>query len=60
MLFLPESPVYLLKAGHKSKARESLQWFRGDYYDPEPELNEIQKNLDEVTAFYYFLYSYKY
>lgn len=56
MIFLPESPLYLLKKGHKAKARESLQWFRGEYYDAEPELNEMQKNLDEVIVFSYFIF----
>lgn len=50
VLFLPESPVYLLKTGYKTKARESLQWFRGEYYDVQPEINEMQKNLDEIAA----------
>lgn len=50
MIFLPESPLYLLKVGHRAKAKESLQWFRGEYYDVEHELNEMQKNLDEIAA----------
>lgn len=50
MLFMPESPIYYLKKLRQDEARRSLQWFRGNYYDVEPELMEKKQVLDKMEA----------
>ena len=41
MLFMPESPVYLLKRGREEEAVRSLQWLRGAGYDVTEEVQEV-------------------
>jgi hypothetical protein len=42
MIFMPESPVFLLNKGKEAEARKSLQWLRGAHYDISTELEEVQ------------------
>ena len=39
---LPESPIWLMRAGHDTEARNTLTWLRGDQYNVEPELKEME------------------
>lgn len=48
-LFLPETPVYLVKIGEIDKAKKVLKFLRKNHYDIEGELNELQKQ--EKNAF---------
>ena len=45
MLFMPETPRWLLATGKKGKATEQLRWLRGPNYDVEEECYEIESNL---------------
>ena len=47
MLFMPETPRWLLATGKKGKAVEQLTWLRGPNYDVEEECYEIESNLGE-------------
>lgn len=46
--FQPETPVYNLKKGNETAAREALRKLRGDYYDIESEIKEIKHLLAET------------
>ena len=41
MLFMPDSPVYLLRKGMDRDAKKSLQWLRGATYDVTSEIQEV-------------------
>ncbi len=41
MIFMPESPYYLVMKGRETEARKSLQWLRGAHYDIEEEYQEM-------------------
>ncbi|KAG8226601.1 hypothetical protein J437_LFUL007293 [Ladona fulva] len=47
--FIPESPAYYLSKGRVDDARKALTWLRGNDYDCEPELLEMQ-NTAETAA----------
>jgi hypothetical protein len=47
-LFLPESPVYLLRKNQVKKAEISFKSLRGQNYDPQPEIIEFQKHFEET------------
>lgn len=49
-LFMPETPVYLVKRGEDQKAKESLIFLRGDRYDVNSELLEIKKEVAASTS----------
>ncbi|ODM98291.1 Facilitated trehalose transporter Tret1 [Orchesella cincta] len=51
MLFVPDTPRYLLSKGQTEKAAAALQWLRGapSVQDIEPELKEIQSGIDEAN-----------
>ncbi|XP_012523463.1 facilitated trehalose transporter Tret1 isoform X2 [Monomorium pharaonis] len=44
--FMPETPVYYLKKGNETAARESLLRLRGDQYNIEAELQEHREALE--------------
>lgn len=50
LLFLHDSPVFLLKTGREVSARNALQFFRGKDYDIEPEIMEMFKYIDSSTV----------
>ncbi len=43
MLHLPESPYWLVEAGKVDEAKTSLQFYRGQFYNVQAELTEIQE-----------------
>ena len=46
--FLPESPVWLMRKGYKDSARKVLMTLRGNRYDINPEIKELE-NLVAVS-----------
>lgn len=48
-VLMPESPVFLLKKGNKTKAENNLKWLRGNNYNIEKEMEEMQNEIDEDT-----------
>lgn len=47
MLFVPETPRWLLMDGQQKAALKSLQWFRGDEANIANEFSEIERNLEQ-------------
>ena len=39
---MPESPVWLMRSGRDVEARQMLQWLRGQGYNIEPEMKELE------------------
>ena len=39
---MPESPVWLMRKGRDGEARQVLQWLRGEGYNVEPEMKELE------------------
>ncbi|XP_017082311.1 facilitated trehalose transporter Tret1-2 homolog isoform X2 [Drosophila eugracilis] len=50
LLFLPETPVYLLKRGKRSEANRALKWLWGDYCNTNSAIQVIQNDLDQTGA----------
>ncbi|XP_058977962.1 facilitated trehalose transporter Tret1-2 homolog isoform X2 [Musca domestica] len=48
MLFLPETPTYLLKKGRRGDAALSLKWLWGRYCDSRTAIQQIQSELDQA------------
>lgn len=46
MLILPETPYFHMLKKNLSGAKDSMTWYRGSNYDSQPELLEIQRNID--------------
>jgi facilitated trehalose transporter len=47
MIFMPDSPVYLISKQKPEEARKALQWLRGSSYNPDAELKEMQWSNEE-------------
>ena len=48
MVALPETPYWLIEYNRFEQAKKSLKFFRGSFYDVNPELNEIhQRHLSK-------------
>lgn len=47
LLFLPNSPRWLITQGHFNEAQKSLTFYRGAFYDSEPEMNAIMDQVGE-------------
>ncbi|XP_065556827.1 facilitated trehalose transporter Tret1-like isoform X2 [Artemia franciscana] len=50
MMFVPESPVYLILKKDRSGAKKALQWLRGGQYSIDAELEEIKYSVEEQNA----------
>ena len=50
MIFLPETPYWLIDSNKPEEAKKSLRFFRGSDYDLTEELKEIQQKHDEKTS----------
>ncbi|XP_042206691.1 facilitated trehalose transporter Tret1-like isoform X4 [Homarus americanus] len=48
LLFVKESPIYLLSKGKEREAREALQYFRGKNYNIEAEMKLMRKTQDDA------------
>lgn len=46
-VFMPESPLYLITKGESEKAMESIKWLRGNKYDANSEVAELNKEQEE-------------
>lgn len=49
-MFMPESPVYLVKTGKDKEAKGALKFLRGDYYDVNSELMELKREANISVA----------
>ncbi|XP_047145277.1 solute carrier family 2, facilitated glucose transporter member 8 [Hydra vulgaris] len=45
MIFMPETPRWLITHNQRQKALQNLIWLRGSLYDVEKECNEMETNL---------------
>lgn len=45
MLFMPESPYFLVTKGKEERAKKSLQWLRGTKFNSNPELSLMKKTF---------------
>ncbi|XP_065556829.1 facilitated trehalose transporter Tret1-like isoform X2 [Artemia franciscana] len=50
MMFVPESPVYLISKNDENGAKKALQWLRGAHYGIGTELEEIKHSIAEQNA----------
>jgi len=50
MIFVPESPYHLVKKGRKAEALKSLIWLRGNEFDIESELNQLEASVQVELA----------
>ncbi|XP_018012769.1 facilitated trehalose transporter Tret1 isoform X2 [Hyalella azteca] len=48
MFFSKESPVFLLSKNKSQEAKEALQFFRGEHYNIEPELQQLTQSIEEA------------
>ncbi|KAG7167452.1 facilitated trehalose transporter Tret1-like isoform X2 [Homarus americanus] len=48
VFFAKESPTFLVAKGRHKEAAESLQYFRGQHYNIQPELDMMRKTQDEA------------
>jgi len=60
LIFMPESPFYLIERGREDEARRALQWLRGNDYDIEDEFaemvetNQKQKEIGTISIAEFF------
>jgi hypothetical protein len=47
MIFMPDSPKYMIAKQNHEEARKALQWLRGSNYNPDAELKEMQLSNEE-------------
>lgn len=45
--FMPESPVYLVIEKREDEAKKSYKWLRGENYDPQMEMEDLKKEVEE-------------
>lgn len=49
LLFMPDSPKYLIAESKTLEARKALQWFRGPQFDVDEELRQISESHHEES-----------
>lgn len=42
LVFMPSSPRRLIKLGREQEAEKALRWLRGEHYDTQVEINDIE------------------
>jgi sugar porter (SP) family MFS transporter len=57
MLYLPDSPRWMLSKGHEKEARRVLQKIRGPHAEIDAEINAIQATLHKETGHWRALFS---
>jgi hypothetical protein len=45
--FMTESPVYLIIENRINDAKKSYKWLRGDQYDPQQEIDELKREIED-------------
>ena len=55
LLFMPDSPKYLIAESKTLEARKALQWFRGPQFDVDEELRSVH---DKNSVLHIFLVLY--
>ncbi|XP_065651082.1 facilitated trehalose transporter Tret1 isoform X2 [Hydra vulgaris] len=48
ILYIPDSPRWLLAKKKRYEANKALKWLRGNLYNVEDELNNIENNLEQL------------
>ncbi|XP_033998215.1 solute carrier family 2, facilitated glucose transporter member 6 [Trematomus bernacchii] len=46
LVFMPNSPRRLIKLGREQQAEKALRWLRGEHYDTQVEINDIQHSIN--------------
>ncbi|XP_010793210.1 solute carrier family 2, facilitated glucose transporter member 6 [Notothenia coriiceps] len=46
LVFMPSSPRRLIKLGREQQAEKALRWLRGEHYDTQVEINDIQYSIN--------------
>ncbi|KAK1878336.1 Solute carrier family 2 facilitated glucose transporter member 6 [Dissostichus eleginoides] len=46
LVFMPSSPRRLIKLGREQQAEKALRWLRGEHYDTQVEINDIQQSIN--------------
>lgn len=49
-MFMPESPKFLVMKGMEKKAKDSLHFLRGEFFDVNSEIMEIKKDVNSSTG----------
>lgn len=47
--FMPESPAYLVIENKSDEANKSYKWLRGSNYDPQAEIDELHREINEAS-----------
>lgn len=48
--FMPETPIFLLKSDQMDVAESTMKYFRGERYDVDEELKQMQRDLEDAAA----------
>ncbi|KAI4822470.1 hypothetical protein KUCAC02_008020 [Chaenocephalus aceratus] len=46
LVFMPSSPRRLIKLGREQEAEKALRWLRGEHYDTQVEINDIEHSIN--------------
>jgi hypothetical protein len=57
LLFMPDSPKYLIAERKTPEARKALQWFRGPQFDVDEELRSIHDKNSVLHNFFLIKFS---
>ena len=47
---MPESPVYFIVGNREEEAVKSYKWLRGTSYDPQSEIDELKKDIEDTNT----------
>lgn len=48
-MFFPETPVYYITKGRRDAAEKSLKFYRGENYDVQQELSQLEESMKEKS-----------